>query len=105
MTIYGPRLVGVFLFHPNCRIGLTSWHNRPSILSRPGRRSVETRTVKLTERLNAFIEEAVASGRYLDDGDVVREALRVLALRDWEDGTAPASAPLPAGATAPLRAA
>ena len=66
---------------------------------------METRTVKLTERLNAFIEEAVASGRYLDDGDVVREALRVLALREWEDGTAPASAPLPAGATAPLRAA
>src|SRR5689334_20963048 len=71
----------------------------------PGRCSVETRTVKLTERLNAFIEEAVASGRYLDDGDVVREALRVLALRDWEDGTAPASAPVPAGATAPLKAA
>ena len=66
---------------------------------------MQTRTVKLTERLNAFIEEAVASGRYLDDGDVVREALRLLALREWEDGTAPASAPLPAGATAPLRAA
>ena len=62
---------------------------------------MQTRTVKLTERLNAFVEEAVASGRYLDDGDVVREALRLLALREWEDGTAPASAPPPAGATAP----
>ncbi len=65
---------------------------------------MQTRTVKLTERLNAFVEEAVASGRYLDDGDVVREALRLLALREWEDGTAPASAPPPAGATAPASA-
>lgn len=64
-----------------------------------------TRTVKLTDRLNAYIEEAVASGRYLDDGDVIREGLRLLALRDWEDGTAPASAPLPAGATVPRKAA
>ena len=66
---------------------------------------MQTRTVKLTGRLNTFIEQGVASGRYLDDGDVVREALRLLALREWEDGTAPASAPVPAGATAPLKAA
>jgi putative addiction module CopG family antidote len=66
---------------------------------------VQTRTIKLTERLNTFIEGAVASGRYLDDGDVVREALRLLALREWEDGTAPASAPVPAGATASRKAA
>ena len=64
-----------------------------------------TRTVKLTDRLNAYIEEAVASGRYLDDGDVVREGLRLLALRDREDGIAPASAPLPAGATVSRKAA
>ena len=64
-----------------------------------------TRTVKLTDRLNAYIEGAVASGRYLDDGDVIREGLRLLALREWEDGTAPASAPLPAGASAPRKAA
>lgn len=64
-----------------------------------------TRTVKLTDRLNAYIEEAVASGRYVDASDVVREGLRLLALREWEDGTAPAAAPLPAGATAPRQAA
>ena len=38
-----------------------------------------TRTVKLTDRLNAYIEDAVASGRFLDDGDVIREGLRLLA--------------------------
>ena len=64
-----------------------------------------TRTVKLTDRLNAYLEEAVASGRYVDASDVIREGLRLLALREWEDGTAPASAPVPAGATAPRQAA
>ena len=64
-----------------------------------------TQTVKLTDRLNAYIEEAVATGRYADASDVIREGLRLLALREWEDGTAPASAPLPAGATAPRKAA
>ncbi|WP_370655709.1 ribbon-helix-helix domain-containing protein [Paracraurococcus lichenis] len=94
----------MFLFHPSCRIDFASWHNVTLSFVPPWRLTVQTRTVKLTERLNAFIEEAVASGRYLDDGDVVREALRLLALREWEDGTAPASAPLPAGATAPKAA-
>jgi len=64
-----------------------------------------TRTVKLTDRLNAYIEEAVASGRYVDASDVIREGLRLLALREWEDGTAPPSASLPAGAIATCRAA
>ena len=64
-----------------------------------------TQTVKLTDRLNAYIEEAVATGRYADASDVIREGLRLLALREWEDGTASASAPLPAGATAPRKAA
>jgi len=64
-----------------------------------------TRTVKLTDRLNAYIEEAVASGRYVDASDVIREGLRLLALREWEDGTAPTSASLPAGAIATRRAA
>lgn len=64
-----------------------------------------TRTVKLTDRLNAYIEEAVSTGRYVDASDVIREGLRLLALREWEDGTAPASAPLPAGATAARQAA
>lgn len=63
-----------------------------------------TKTVKLTDRLNSYIEQAVASGRYVDAGDVIREGLRLLALREWEDGTAPSSAPLPAGA-APRQAA
>jgi antitoxin ParD1/3/4 len=60
---------------------------------------MQIRTVKLTDRLNAYIEEAVASGRYVDASEVIREGLRLLALREWEDGTAPASAPRPAGAT------
>lgn len=64
-----------------------------------------TKTVKVTDRLNAYIEEAVASGCYLDDGNVIREGLRLLALREWEDGTAPASAPTPAGASTPRIAA
>ncbi len=64
-----------------------------------------TRTVKLTDRLNAYIEEAVATGRYADASDVVREGLRLLVLREWEDSTAPASALLPAGATASRKAA
>jgi antitoxin ParD1/3/4 len=59
---------------------------------------MQTKIVKLTDRLNAYIEEAVASGRYVDASDVIREGLRLLALREWEDGTAPAVAPLPAGA-------
>ena len=66
---------------------------------------MSTRTIKLTDRLNAYIEEAIATGRYADASDVIREGLRLLALREWEDGTAPASAPLPAGATAPREAA
>ncbi len=64
-----------------------------------------TRTIKLTARLNAYIEEAVASGRYVDASDVIREGLRLLALREWEDGIAPASASLPAGALATRQAA
>ncbi len=64
-----------------------------------------TRTVKLTDRLNAYIEEAVASGRYVDASDVIREGLRLLALREWEEGTTSASASLPAGAIATRRAA
>ena len=64
-----------------------------------------TRTIKLTDRLNTFIEEAVISGRYVDASDVIREALRLLALRNWEDGTALASASPPAGAFARRQAA
>ena len=64
-----------------------------------------TKTVKLTDRLNAYIEEAVASGRYVDASDVIREGLRLLALREWEDGTAPAATSRPAGALATRRAA
>ena len=42
---------------------------------------MQTRTVKLTDRLNAYIEAVVASGRYVDADDVIREGLRLLALR------------------------
>ncbi len=64
-----------------------------------------TRTIKLTDRLDTFIEEAVTSNRYADASDVMREALRLLALRNWEDGTSLASASPPAGAFVPRQAA
>ena len=64
-----------------------------------------TRTIKLTDRLNTFIEEAVTSDRYADASDVMREALRLLALRNWEDGTYVASASPPAGAFVPRQTA
>lgn len=77
----------------------------PAPLPMPPPTPMPTRTIKLTNRLNAYIEEAVASGRYVDASEVIREGLRLLALREWEDGTAPATAPIPAGATLPRQAA
>ncbi|TDG16164.1 hypothetical protein [Paracraurococcus ruber] len=57
---------GRFLFHPGCRIDLASSNKHSPHVILPWRRPVQTRTVKLTDRLNTFIEEAVASGRYLE---------------------------------------
>jgi antitoxin ParD1/3/4 len=38
--------------------------------------------VTLTRDLEAFVEEKVRSGRYVDASDVMRDALRTLELRD-----------------------
>ena len=38
--------------------------------------------VILTKELEALVEEKVRSGRYADESDVVREALRLLEQRD-----------------------
>jgi antitoxin ParD1/3/4 len=38
--------------------------------------------VTLTEELTTFVKEKVRSGRYADESDVMRDALRALALRD-----------------------
>jgi putative addiction module CopG family antidote len=38
--------------------------------------------VMLTEELDTFVKEKVASGRYADASEVMRDALRALELRD-----------------------
>ena len=38
--------------------------------------------VRLTEELETLVKEKVRSGRYADESDVVRDALRALELRD-----------------------
>jgi antitoxin ParD1/3/4 len=44
-----------------------------------------TRNVNLTDRLERFIEAGVASGRFSDASEVVREGLRLLEQREAED--------------------
>jgi len=44
--------------------------------------------VTLTEELKTFVKEKVRSGRYTDESDVMRDALRALELR--EDFESPA---------------
>jgi antitoxin ParD1/3/4 len=44
--------------------------------------------VMLTEELKTFVKEKVRSGRYADESDVMRDALRALELR--EDFESPA---------------
>jgi putative addiction module CopG family antidote len=38
--------------------------------------------VTLTEELKTFVREKIRSGRYADESDVMRDALRALELRD-----------------------
>jgi antitoxin ParD1/3/4 len=45
------------------------------------------RTVTLTDHFQRFIDDAVASGRYADASDLVRDALRLLEQREREDAT------------------
>jgi putative addiction module CopG family antidote len=42
----------------------------------------EDMIVRLTEELEALVKKKVRSGRYTDESDVVRDALRALELRD-----------------------
>ena len=44
-----------------------------------------TRNVNLTEHLDTFIEIRVASGRFSNASEVVREGLRLLEQRELED--------------------
>ena len=44
-----------------------------------------TRNINLTDRLDAFVEGSVSVGRYQNASEVVREALRLLELRDQAD--------------------
>jgi antitoxin ParD1/3/4 len=46
---------------------------------------VPTRNVSLTEHLDGFVEGAVASGRYQNASEVVREGLRLLERRNDDD--------------------
>jgi putative addiction module CopG family antidote len=58
--------------------------------------------VTLTEELKTFVKEKVRSGRYTDESDVMRDALRALELRD--DFESPAlEAALLAGVRSPHR--
>ena len=43
-----------------------------------------TRNVNLTDHFDQFIEMGIASGRFTNASDVVREGLRLLELRDRE---------------------
>ena len=44
-----------------------------------------TRNVNLTDHLDAFVEGSIASGRYKNASEVVREGLRILEQRQAED--------------------
>src|SRR5271165_5888491 len=44
-----------------------------------------TRNVNLTEHFDHFIEDGVASGRFSNASEVVREGLRLLEQREQED--------------------
>ncbi len=44
-----------------------------------------TRNIKLTERLDRFVETRVTSGRYGNASEVVREGLRLLEQREQEE--------------------
>jgi antitoxin ParD1/3/4 len=44
-----------------------------------------TRNVNLTEHLDQFIETGIASGRFSNASEVVREGLRLLEQREQED--------------------
>ena len=44
-----------------------------------------TRNISLTEHLDRFVEDSIASGRYLNASEVVREGLRLLEHRHQEE--------------------
>ena len=50
-----------------------------------------TRNVNLTDHQDRFVTNALASGRYQNASEVVRDSLRLLEARDKEDGARLAS--------------
>jgi len=44
-----------------------------------------TRNVNLTEHLDRFVDEKIASGRYGNASEIIREALRLLEFREQEE--------------------
>ena len=59
-------------------------------------------TVTLPPALNQLVERLVNTGRYTDEGDVVREALRVLERQEFDESPALEAAILE-GVVAPHR--
>jgi antitoxin ParD1/3/4 len=47
--------------------------------------SMPTRNINLTDHFDAFVESSIASGRYKNASEVVREGLRLLEQRQAED--------------------
>jgi antitoxin ParD1/3/4 len=50
-----------------------------------GYKPMPTRNVELTEHFDRFIETSVASGRFIDASEAVKEGLRLLEQREQED--------------------
>src|SRR5258708_2244630 len=65
---------------------LTSYRNNCQSCYCGGRTVImPTRNVNLTEHFDRFIEAGIASGRFSDASEVVREGLRLLEQREQED--------------------
>jgi antitoxin ParD1/3/4 len=60
-----------------------NWHNMPTPLNKET--SMPTRNVVLTEHQALMIENLVASGRYQNASEVLREGLRMIEQREKED--------------------
>jgi antitoxin ParD1/3/4 len=61
------------------------WQLLPILLGwRPKETVVPTRNINLTEHLDTFVERQVASGRYSNASEIVRESLRLLEEQEQE---------------------
>jgi len=59
--------------------------------------------VSLTQRLNRFVAEKIAGGRYANASEVIREALREMEEREQRDEPPALQAQITAGLRTPLR--